>query len=65
MYDRLKCGVVEGWGRSVGPIMREMKYYLQSRSRELSYMKQVNGRLTGFVTFCVETAFYDRLLNER
>jgi hypothetical protein len=25
----------------------------------------VNGRLTGLVTFCVETAFYDRLLKER
>jgi hypothetical protein len=24
----------------------------------------VNGRLTGFVTFCVETAFYNRLLKE-
>jgi hypothetical protein len=24
-----------------------------------------NGRLTGLVTFCVETAFYDRLLKER
>jgi hypothetical protein len=24
----------------------------------------VNGRLTGLVTFCVETATYDRLLKE-
>jgi ribosomal protein S26 len=24
-----------------------------------------NGRLTGLVTFCVETAFYNRLLKER
>jgi hypothetical protein len=43
---------------SVGPIMWEMKkYYLESRSRGISYMKYVNGRLTGLVTFCVETAF--------
>jgi hypothetical protein len=25
-------------------------------------MKYVNGRQTGLVTFCVETAFYNRLL---
>jgi hypothetical protein len=30
----------------------------------MSYMKYVNGRLTGLVTFCVETAFYNRLLKE-
>jgi hypothetical protein len=36
------------------------KYYLESRSRGISYMKYVNGRLTGLVTFCVETAFYNR-----
>jgi hypothetical protein len=33
-------------------------YYLESRSREISYMKYVNGRRTGLVSFCVETAFY-------
>jgi hypothetical protein len=26
---------------------------------------KVNGRLTGLVTLCVETAFYDRLLKEK
>jgi hypothetical protein len=41
------------------------KYYLQSRSRGISYMKDVNGRLTGLVTFCVKTAFYNGLLKER
>jgi hypothetical protein len=61
----LKCGA-GGWKRSVGPIMWEMKkYYLESRSRGISYMKYVNERLTGLVTFCVETAFYNRLLKER
>jgi hypothetical protein len=34
-------------------------------SRGISYMKYVNGRLTGLVTFCIETAFYNRLLKER
>jgi len=38
---------------------------LESRSREISYMKYVNGRRTGLVTFCVETAFYKGLLKER
>jgi len=41
------------------------KYCLESRSRGISYMKYVNGRRTGLVTFCVETAFYNRLLKER
>jgi len=31
----------------------------------LSYIKYVNGRRTGLVTFCVETAFYNGLLKER
>jgi len=35
------------------------------RSRGISYMKYVNGRRTGLVTFCVETTFYDGLLKER
>ena len=29
------------------------KHYLESRSRGISYMKLVNGRLSGLVTFCV------------
>jgi hypothetical protein len=62
----LKFGAGEGWKRSVGPIMLDMKkYYLESRSREISYMKQLNRRLTGLVTFCVETVFYNRLLKEK
>jgi hypothetical protein len=28
----------------------------------MSYMKYVNGRLTGLVTFCVETAFYEKVV---
>jgi hypothetical protein len=27
-------------------------------------VKYVKGRLTGLVTFCVETAFYNRLVKE-
>ena len=33
--------------------------------RGISYMKLVNVGLTGLVTFCVETAFCNRLLKER
>jgi hypothetical protein len=42
-------------------------HYLESRSRGISYMKYVNGRQTGLVTFYVETAFYtyNGLLKER
>jgi hypothetical protein len=62
----LKCGAGERWKRSVGLIMLEMKkYYLESRSREISYMKYLNGRRTGLVTFWLETAFYNGLLKER
>jgi hypothetical protein len=51
---------------TVGLIMREIKKYgLESRSREISYMKYANGRRTGLVTFCVENAFYNGLLKER
>ena len=36
----LKCGAGEGWKRSVGPIMWEMKTcYFESMSRGISYMK--------------------------
>jgi hypothetical protein len=31
--------------------------YLESTSREISYMKYENGRLTGLVTSYAETAF--------
>jgi hypothetical protein len=62
----LKCGAGGGWKRSDGLMMSEMKmYYLQSRNRGISYMKYVNRRRTGLVTFCVETAFYNGLLKER
>jgi len=40
-------------------------YYLESRSRGISYMKYVNGRRTGLVTFCAGTVFYSGLLKER
>ena len=47
-------------------IMQEMKMcYIESRGREMSYMKYVNGRRTVLVTFCVETDFYNGLLKER
>jgi hypothetical protein len=41
------------------------KYCLESRRRGTSYIKYVNGRQTGLVTICVETAFYNGLLKER
>ena len=39
-------------------------YNLESRSREISYMKYLNGRRTELVKFYVETAFYNGLLKE-
>jgi hypothetical protein len=64
----LKCGAGEGWKMekvSWTDHVRMKMYYLESRSRGISYMKYVNGRRTGLVTFCVETAFYNRSLKER
>jgi hypothetical protein len=40
-------------------------YCLKSRSRGIFYMKYVNGRRTGLVTFCIQTPFYNGLLKER
>jgi hypothetical protein len=40
-------------------------YYLESRSRAISYMKYVSGRRTGLVTFCVETAFYKGVIERK
>ena len=45
--------------------MRIKNYYLKSRCGGISYTTYVNGRRTGMFTFCVETAFYNELLNER
>jgi hypothetical protein len=62
-FLKLICG--QFFFSSVGLITWEMKmYYLESRSRGISYMKYFNGRRTGLVTFCVETAFYNGLLKE-
>jgi hypothetical protein len=55
--ENLKYGTGRGWIRSVVLIMEEMKKYcLESRGREISYMKYANGRRTGLVTFGVESA---------
>jgi hypothetical protein len=40
-------------------------YYFGSRSRGIYYMKYVNGRRNGLVTYYVEIAFYSGLLKER
>ena len=45
--------------------VRNEDVLLESRSRGISCMKEVNGRLTRLVTFCVETTFYNGLLKER
>jgi len=45
--------------------VKEERNILESRSRGISYIKYVNRRRTGLVTFCVETAFYNGLLKER
>jgi hypothetical protein len=62
----LKCGAGEGWRRSAGPIMCEMKkYYIESRQRGIWYIQENEGRLTGLVTSCIGTACQNMLLKER
>jgi len=41
------------------------KYYVVPRSRGIPIMKLLNGRPTGLITFCVETAFCNGVLKER
>jgi hypothetical protein len=53
----LKCGAGERWRRSVGPIVCEMKYYIEPCGRAISYIQEKGGRLTELVTPCVGTAF--------
>jgi hypothetical protein len=45
--------------------VKNIVYNLESRSRGISYMKYLNGRQTGLVAFCVETAYYNGLLKEK
>jgi hypothetical protein len=44
--------------------VRNEDVLLKSRNRGISYMKYVNERRNGLVTFHVETAFYNGLLKE-
>ena len=44
--------------------MRNEEVLLRVREQGKTYMKYVNGRRTGLVTFCVGTAFYRGLLKE-
>jgi hypothetical protein len=45
--------------------VRNEEVLLRVNKQRISYMKYVKERRTGFVTFCVETAFYNGLLQER
>jgi hypothetical protein len=46
-------------------IVRYEVVLLRVRSRGIPYIKYENGRLTGLVTFCVETSFYNKFLKKR
>jgi len=45
--------------------VRNEEVLLRVKEQRKSYMKYVNRRRTGLVTFCVDTAFYNGLLKER
>jgi hypothetical protein len=45
--------------------VRNEDVLLRVKEQRNIYMKYVNGRRTGLVTFCVETAFYNGLVKER
>jgi hypothetical protein len=42
-----------------------MEYYKPSKKRGISYIPRRDGRLTGLIILCVETAFYNTLLKEK
>jgi len=44
----------EGWKRSVGSIVWEMKYCAESRRREISYIEYKEGRLLNWSHFLSE-----------
>jgi len=44
---------------------RNEEVLLRVKEQRNTLHEKVNGRLTGLVTFCIETAFYDGLLKER
>ena len=45
--------------------VRNEEVLLRVKEQRKSYMKYVNRRRTGLVTFCVDTAFYNGLLKDR
>jgi hypothetical protein len=69
MYKHLECFEMRCWRRmekiSWTDHVRNEEVLLRVKEQRKVYMKYVNGRRTGLVTFCVETAFYNRLLKER
>jgi hypothetical protein len=56
-FKVIKCGVGEGWGRSVGPIVWKIqKYYTESRRRGTSYI--IKWRKADWTVIrCLGTAF--------
>jgi hypothetical protein len=45
--------------------VRNEEVLLRVKEQRNIHMKYANGRLTGLVTFCVKTTFYNGLLKER
>ena len=53
-------GFLNPYRRWVGPIVWEMeKYHVESRGREISYVPYMEGKVTGLVTYCVETSSWN------
>jgi hypothetical protein len=45
--------------------VRNEEVLLRGKEQRNILLEIINGSLTGLVTFCVETAFFNRLLKER
>jgi hypothetical protein len=57
LLQQLECGAAEERGRSVAPIMLEMKKcYKESKKRGITYIQYKDGRIMGLVISCVGTA---------
>jgi hypothetical protein len=56
-WNGLQCGAGEGWRRSFGPIIGELKKCVESRRKGISYKQYREGRLTGLIPSWLRSAF--------
>jgi hypothetical protein len=63
--ESLRLGAAEGWRRTFGWIVWEIKYYTGSRRKGTFYVQSTEERLIRLATSCEATSFSHTLLKER